>query len=153
MIYENETEKIIKAFYEVNKELGCGFLEPVYQLALAREFELQGIPFEKEKKIKVMYKGQELTKDYYADFVCFGKIIIELKAVSKLVNAHKAQVINYLNVTKMKLGILVNFGEASCKYERIINKSLLPQRVKSVGLNKSVDIIQYLDWEKDPSFT
>lgn len=153
MIYENETEKIIKAFYEVHKELGCGFLEPVYQLALAREFELQGIPFEKEKKIKVMYKGQELTKDYYADFVCFGKIIIELKAVSKLVNAHKAQVINYLNATKMKLGILVNFGEASCKYERIINKSLLPQRVKSVGLNKSVDIIQYLDWEKDPSFT
>lgn len=128
MIYENETEKIIKAFYEVHNELGCGFLEPIYQLALAKEFEIQGIPFEREKKIKVIYKGQVLDKDYYADFVCYGKILIELKAVSRLVNAHKAQVINYLHATKMKLGILVNFGEASCKYERIINKSLLPEK-------------------------
>ena len=106
---------------EVHKELGNGFLEPVYQDALAYEFSLQNVPFEKEKRINVFYKGHDLGREYYADFICDDKIIVELKAVGKLVNAHKAQILNYLNATKLKIGLLVNFGEASLKWERISN--------------------------------
>ena len=96
MIYEKETERIINACLEVHKELGCGFLEGVYQEALEREFLLQKIPFEREKKLNIIYKGACLNKEYFADFYCFNNVIVELKAVSKLENAHKAQVINYL---------------------------------------------------------
>lgn len=103
----------------VHNELGGCFLEPVYQSALAEEFKLMKIPFEKEKKLDVYYKGIKLDKEYYADFVCYDKIIVELKAVSGLVKAHKAQVINYLAATKLKLGLLVNFAGNSLKWERI----------------------------------
>ena len=121
MIFEEESKRIINACLEVHKELGCGFLEPVYQSALALEFGKQGIPFEKEKKIEISYKGQILDREYFADFVCYNKIIVELKAVSKLVSANKSQVLNYLNATKLKLGLLINFGQASLKWERISN--------------------------------
>ena len=113
------TAQILKACFEVHRELGCGFLETVYQKALAYEFSTRGIPFEQEKKIEVFYKGHNLGKEYYADFICDKKVIVELKAVSKLVNAHKAQVINYLYATKLEIGLLVNFGEASLRWERI----------------------------------
>ena len=119
MLYEELTGKIINACIEVHKELGNGFLEQVYQDALAYEFSLQKIAFEKEKKIEVFYKGHNLGREYYADFICDDKIIVELKAVSRLVNAHKAQILNYLNATKLKVGLLINFGEASLKWERI----------------------------------
>jgi GxxExxY protein len=72
-----------------------------------------------EAKIEILYKGNKLDKEYYADFICYEKIIVELKAVSKLVNAHKAQVINYLHGTKLPVGLLVNFGESSLKWERL----------------------------------
>ena len=121
MEFEKETGKILNACIEVHKELGSGFLEPVYQDALAYEFMLQGIPFEKEKQISVVYKGHDLNREYYADFICYDKIIIELKAISRLTNDHKAQVLNYLNATPLKIGFLVNFGEASLKWERISN--------------------------------
>ena len=117
--HSEETEKIIGACMAVHNELGNGFLEPVYQSALAEEFKIQNIPFEKEKQINVYYKGIKLDKEYFADFICFGNIIVELKAVSSLVKAHKAQVINYLNATGMEIGLLVNFGENSLKWERI----------------------------------
>jgi len=119
MKYEDETSKIINAFFEVHKELGCGFLEQVYQKALEKEFQLQEIPYEREKKISVMYKGEPLGQDYYADFVCYGHIIVEVKALSKLVSANKSQLLNYLMASNLEIGLLVNFGEASCKYERI----------------------------------
>jgi GxxExxY protein len=121
LLYEEETGKIIKACMNVFNELGNGFLEPVYQEALAIEFELQGIPFQREQKLEITYKGRKLNKEYYADFVCYNKIIVELKAISVLVKANQAQVINYLKATKMKIGLLVNFGSASLKWERISN--------------------------------
>lgn len=119
LLFEEETKRIINACMEVHNELGCNFLEPVYQEALEREFKMQNIPYEREKNLPIMYKGQILNKEYYADFVCFENIIVELKAVSKLAKAHKAQVINYLAASKKKVGLLINFGESSLKWERI----------------------------------
>ena len=119
LLYENETEKIIKACMNVFNELGNGFLEVVYQEALAIEFGIMNIPFKKEAKIEVYYKGNKLNKEYYADFICYDKIIVELKCVSRLVNANKAQVLNYLHGTKLVVGLLVNFGESSLKWERL----------------------------------
>ena len=113
------TGKIISACMEVHNELGNGFLEAVYQEALEREFILQGIEYEREKLLPVIYKGQTLNKEYYADFLCFNEIIVELKAVSTLSKSHKAQVINYLKASGKEIGLLVNFGETSLKWERI----------------------------------
>ena len=103
----------------VHRELGCGFLEAVYQEALAREFNEAGIPFKQEESLKIYYKGKPLEKEYIADFVCFEKIIVELKAVSDLTDEHLAQVYNYLKATDMKLGMLINFGKKSLEYKRI----------------------------------
>ena len=121
LLYEKETGKIINACLNVFNELGNGFLEAVYQEALAIEFEIQGIPYKREQKLEITYRGRKLNKEYYADFICFDSIIVELKTVSTLVSAHKAQVINYLKATKMKVGLLINFGGASLKWERISN--------------------------------
>lgn len=120
-LYQEESYKIRGAIYAVHRELGCGFLERVYQDALECEFQERGISYEREKEIQVMYKGKPLGNPYRADFVCYGKIIVELKALSELDGTHRAQVINYLKATKMKLGLLVNFGEISAKVERILN--------------------------------
>ena len=119
LLYEEETGQILKACMNSFNELGNGFLEAVYQEALAIEFEEMHIPFERETKIDIFYKGKKLDKEYYADFICYDKIIVELKAISKLVNANKAQVINYLHGTKLSVGLLVNFGESSLKWERL----------------------------------
>lgn len=118
---ENEelTGKIINACMEVHNELGNGFLEPVYQEALEEEFKIQGIPYVREKLFPVMYKGKQLKKEYYADFVCYDDIIVELKAVSVLSKPHKAQVLNYLNAANKEIGLLINFGETKLKWERI----------------------------------
>ena len=122
LIYKNESYKIIGACMEVHKTLGCGFLEPVYQEALSIEFQKQQIPFEKEKVLSIIYKDIELEKKYIADFVCYSKVILEAKAVKEICDNHRAQIINYLKATKFKLGLLVNFGETSLKYERFINE-------------------------------
>ena len=105
---------------EVHKELGPGFLEPVYQEALSLEFYIQGIQFEKEKDIHIVYKGKTLDKCYKADFLCFDKIIVELKALSELSNDHISQLLNYLKATKLRVGLLVNFGSPSLTYKRLI---------------------------------
>ena len=133
MLFKDETEKILKACINVHNELGNCFLEPVYQEALAIEFDLLGIPYEKEVKLEISYKGHKLDKIYYADFVCFKSIIVELKAVSKLINAHKAQLINYLNAINKEVGLLINFGEASLKWQRITNfkvKDVSPEQIR-----------------------
>ena len=132
MLFKDETEKILKACINVHNELGNCFLEPVYQEALAIEFDLLGIPYEKEVKLEISYKGHKLDKIYYADFVCFESIIVELKAVSKLINAHKAQLINYLNAINKEVGLLINFGESS-KWQRITNfkvKDVSPEQIR-----------------------
>lgn len=119
MIDEELTGKIINACMEVHNELGNGFLEPVYQEALEEEFKLQDISYEREKLLPIVYKGKKLSKEYYADFLCFDKIIVELKSVSILSKSHKAQVLNYLNAANKEIGLLVNFGGTSLKWERI----------------------------------
>lgn len=117
--YEEQTRAIISACIEVYNELGNGFLEPIYQEALEKEFRLQKIPYEREKQLRVNYKGFLLDKTYYADFYCFNNIIVELKAVSSIAKEHKAQVINYLKSLNKEIGLLFNFGASSLKWERI----------------------------------
>ena len=132
MLYKDETEKILKACIDVHNELGNSFLEPVYQEALAIEFNLQRIPYKKEVKLEITYKGHKLDKEYYADFICYDSIIVELKAVARLVNSHKAQVINYLSAINKNVGLLVNFGESSLKWQRISNfkaKVVRPEQI------------------------
>lgn len=105
LLFEKESYDIRGAALEVHKELGCGFSEKVYQDALEVEFKKRGIPYEREKRLIVQYKGVTLSHDFYSDFVCYDKIIVELKAVEKLLPIHKAQVINYLKVSGMQVGL------------------------------------------------
>ena len=120
IIYKNESYKIIGACMEVHKILGNGFLEAVYQEALAIEFSQMNIPFEQEKRLQITYKNRLLKKDYIADFVCYDKIIVELKALSQIQNEHIAQTLNYLKITDFRLGLLINFGTTSLQYKRIV---------------------------------
>ncbi len=120
LVYKQEAYKIIGACMNVHKELGCGFLEAIYSEALEFEFKEQNIPFKREVPLRIEYKGQVLHKSYIADYICYDKIIIELKAVNYLESVHEAQVLNYLKATGYKLGILVNFGEQSLKHKRIV---------------------------------
>ena len=107
MLYHGKESYVITgAAMHVYNTLGPGFLEAVYQEALAIEFKKRGIPYEQEKELKVFYDGQELKQTYRADFVCYGNIIVELKAVSELDNSHRSQVYNYLKATGYKLGII-----------------------------------------------
>lgn len=110
LLYSDLSYAINGAAFHVYNQLGFGFLEPVYQEALEIEFHGRGIPYEREKDIKIFYDGIELKQTYRADFVCYGKIIVELKAVSALDDAHRSQIYNYLHATGYKLGILLNFG-------------------------------------------
>jgi GxxExxY protein len=119
LLFKEESYQIIGAAMEVHRLLGCGFVEAVYQEALEKEFSLRGIPFEREKELTVSYKGNTLTKTFKADFVCYNKIILELKAVKEFADEHYAQIYNYLRASGMDLGILINFGTASIEYERV----------------------------------
>lgn len=110
LIYENESFALRGAFFEVFKALGSGFLESVYQEALAKEFQICNIPYQEQVELKLHYKGMPLKQTYKPDFLCFDKIIVEIKAVSELAPEHEAQLVNYLRITKMRLGFLVNFG-------------------------------------------
>jgi len=120
LIYKEESYKIIGACMEVHNSLGCGFLEAVYQEALEIEFSHRGIPFEREVRIRIDYKGHKLKKEYVADFICYGKIVVETKALTQIKSENLAQTLNYLKATDHKLGLLVNFGEASLKYRRVL---------------------------------
>ena len=120
MIYlSNESYSITGAAMQVYNTLGAGFLEAVYQEALAIELTKRGIPFEREKDLKIYYDGQELKQTYRADFVCYGNIIVEIKAVADLNDSHRSQVFNYLKATGFKLGLLFNFGHSGgLEFER-----------------------------------
>ena len=117
--YKQESYSIIGAALEVYNNLRHGFLEPVYQEALERELSARSIPYEREKELTIYYKDKPLKQTYKADFVCYGEIIVELKAVSELNDAHRSQLYNYLHATGCTLGILINFGNSErLEYER-----------------------------------
>lgn len=119
-LYEKECYKIIGAAQEVHKELGSGFLEVVYQDALEIELEERKVSFKRECPLDIFYKKSKLPRTYYADFVCYEKIIIETKAVKAFCDEHYAQVLHYLKATQFRLALLINFGEPSLKVKRII---------------------------------
>ncbi|MBR1550955.1 MAG: GxxExxY protein [Muribaculaceae bacterium] len=114
--------QLLGAAQHVHSVLGRGFLEEVYQEALEIEFKRRGIPYEREKRLAINYDGIRLQKFYVADFVCYDKIIVELKALLLLAGEHEAQTLNYLKATGFKLGILMNFGESHFSYKRLINR-------------------------------
>ena len=118
IVLKQESYDIIGAALEVHKTIGCGFTEPLYQEALEEEFKLRGIPYEREKEFHVTYKGRILEKTFRPDFVCYNKVIVELKAVAEFTDEHFAQVYNYLKATDMQLGLLINFGKSSLEYKR-----------------------------------
>jgi len=120
LIYKEECFQIVGCCMEVHKHLGCGFKEVVYQEALEREFNNNALDYEREKRLKILYKGIYLKKEFAPDFVCFGKIVLELKAVSELTDIHLCQIFNYLKASKLRLGLLVNFGETSLIFKRFI---------------------------------
>ncbi|MBL8814766.1 MAG: GxxExxY protein [Planctomyces sp.] len=121
LLFEDETYPILGACFEVYKEKGCGFFEKVYHECLELEFELQGIPFFGEAQHRLFYKGRQLNQSYVADFICCGKVIVEVKALAQLSDDHRAQVHNYLKATDLRVGLLVNFGHyPRLEYERII---------------------------------
>ena len=120
LLYKDLTDRILKAAYTVHSELGCGFLEKVYQEALAIQMTEMKIPFEREKHLNVFYHGKCLQCDYIADFVVDDKVILELKAVTEMENVFKAQTINYLKITGYKIGFLMNFGQEEFQFKRFL---------------------------------
>jgi len=121
IIYKDESYVIIGACMEVHNSLGSGFKEAVYQEALEIEFEQRGIKYVRQKRLKLFYNEIPLSKYYIADFVCFDEIILEIKATGYIIKEHEKQLLNYLKSTKLKLGLLINFGETSIKFRRYIN--------------------------------
>jgi GxxExxY protein len=121
LLYKEECYAVVGACFEVYKDKGCGFLEAVYQECLELELGFRGIPFTPQVELQLSYKGHPLKQTYKPDFICFDKIIVEIKAVTELSDENRAQVHNYLRATDFRLGLLVNFGHyPKLEYERII---------------------------------
>ncbi len=121
LIFPDEAYAIFGACFEVYNQMGNGFVEPVYQECLEIELGLKTIPFVPQQELVLRYRGRSLKRKYIPDFVCFGKIIVEIKAVSALTDEHRAQVHNYLAATGYQLGLLINFGHGKgVQYERIV---------------------------------
>ena len=122
LIYEQESFQIRGACFEVYREKGAGFLESVYQECLELEMREMDIPFVPQPRLELDYKGQKLKSEFQPDMICFGKIILELKAIRELTDEHRSQIHNYLRVTGHRLGMLVNFGHhPRVEIERIAN--------------------------------
>lgn len=110
ILFKEESYAIQGAIFEVYRVMGCGFLEAVYQECLEKELQKCQIPYESQVELPLCYKEETLTQTYRADFVCFEKILVEIKAIKDLGDEHRAQVLNYLKITGYPLGLLVNFG-------------------------------------------
>jgi GxxExxY protein len=130
LVYKEESYAIIGACFSVYKDKGCGFLEPVYHECLEIELELQGIPFLSKPPHTLQYRGRTLAQTFSPDFLCYERIILEIKAVSVLLDEHRAQVLNYLSATGCNLGLLVNFGH----YPRMEYERLLPRKQEPADL-------------------
>ena len=117
---DKETYAIIGAAMTVHRELGCGFLEAVYQDALEKEFQHLNIPYAREAKLPVFYRGEQLNSYYQADFICFDSVIVELKALQRLSGTEEAQVINYLKASNLHRALLLNFGTRSLQHKRLV---------------------------------
>ena len=121
ILHKDESYRLVGACFEVYNDKGCGFLELVYQECLSIELKTQQIPFTEQSELQLEYKGQRLKQTYKPDFVCFEKIIVELKAVKVLTDVHRAQVHNYLKASGHRLGLLINFGShPDLEWERIV---------------------------------
>ena len=123
LLFKDESYEIIGACMEVHRQLGPGFLESVYQEALAMEFGLRGIPFIAQHEVHVYYKDNLMQGFFKPDFLCYENIIVEIKALSALTHKDHAQVLNVLKATRINLGLLINFGEISMKHQRLVNTS------------------------------
>ncbi len=119
-IKDQETYKILGAAMAVHSELGHGFLEAIYHEALEQEFNLQDIPFSKEKKLSVYYKKHKLKTFYLPDFICYDSVIVEIKALQRLSNHEESQLINYLKASGLNRGLLINFGARQLQYKRLV---------------------------------
>ena len=122
LLFKEEVHKIIGAAMAVHRYFGCGFTEKVYQDALEIELKNQSIPYEREVELHAVYNGQELASTFKPDFICYHKVIVELKAVQGLDDIHRSQAINYGKVAESEIALLINFGETSLKFERYIIK-------------------------------
>jgi len=121
LLYENESYAIRGAVFEVYSEMGSGFLESVYQECLEKEFKNRALPYVAQGELRLVYKNEPLEQIYKPDFICFGKIIVELKALKELAPEHRAQLVNYLKATRLRLGLLVNFGSyPNVEIERMV---------------------------------
>ena len=125
-----QTYHIIGAAMNVHKSLGCGFLEAVYQEALEKEFQMNKIPYGREVKLEIKYKGLPLNTFYKSDFICYDSIIIELKALSTISSKEESQIINYLKATGLKRGLLLNFGARSLQYKRFVYNNYVPESLE-----------------------
>lgn len=120
IVFKEESYKIVVACFEVYNQKGFGFTEPLYQECMLHEFTLQKIPFIAQPELPMLYKGLLLEHKFRPDFICFDKIIVEIKSVTALTDAHRAQTLNYLHATGYELGLLVNFGQyPKLAYERL----------------------------------
>lgn len=121
LLFKEESYKIIGTCIAVHKKLGAGFLDAVYKEVLEKEFKKNNIPYEKKKKLPIFYDGEPLNKHFTAEYVCYDKIIIEVKSVAQIEEQAKKEAVNYLKATHYKLGLLINFGQSSLKWKRLIN--------------------------------
>ena len=145
LLYKDESFRIIGACFEVYNSKGFGFTEPVYQECLAFELAIQGIPFVAQPEIHLSYKGNQLTQYFKPDFICYNRIVIELKSVSSIADAHRAQTLNYLNALGLELGILVNFGQ----YPKLVYERLANTRKATASKTVSDEIRDWFEQEKD----
>jgi GxxExxY protein len=120
IVFKDESFKIISICMDIHSTLGMGLKEVNYKDAMELEFKANNIPYEREKKYKVFYKGKVLSHPYVADFLVFNAFILEIKSAQAINQAHIAQTLSYLNVSSTKLGIIINFGEKSLKFQRIV---------------------------------
>jgi GxxExxY protein len=124
IVFKEESYQIVGACFEVYKERGSGFLEAVYQECLSMEFKERGIPCEEQPRLRLNDKQRVLTQTYQPDFICYGGVVVEIKAIKGLADEHRAQVINYLRATGNQLGLLINFGHyPQIEHERYVNQA------------------------------